>query len=265
MLNVVLQRERKFWKKPRYSVFALNKRSSTCKMKTMHAVERRFTLIELLVVIAIIAILASLLLPALSQAKAKAHQATCASNLKQWGMNFMLYADEQNGWSPEDSGTQPWFTNILPTLGLKSVPLVANNDDLGIWRCPANKVQTRGAGTGTGEHVQSYQPNGFGNSTQYMGTLLHRQMFPSDLIAMLEGIYYRTTPADNDGAGALPYYGIGIRNVRYVHSTGTNLLYADGHVGWRLAVLPYRGTPVPGAGSGPLPLRQTNGKLWFAY
>ena len=96
-----------------------------------------FTLIELLVVIAIIGILAAILLPALARAREAARRASCASNLKQWGLIVKMYANEHDGMFPPQS---KWVWQGDPFLcwfdGLALYPEYWT--DPGISRCPSD-------------------------------------------------------------------------------------------------------------------------------
>jgi prepilin-type N-terminal cleavage/methylation domain-containing protein/prepilin-type processing-associated H-X9-DG protein len=103
-----------------------------------------FTLIELLVVISIIALLLSILLPALKASKKYARMVICRSNMKQIGLAAYLYAEANDSYIPRggDAGTETWFNCFLPYLGKE------NHDgdyrNVKIYRCPSfpDKRQT---------------------------------------------------------------------------------------------------------------------------
>jgi prepilin-type processing-associated H-X9-DG protein/prepilin-type N-terminal cleavage/methylation domain-containing protein len=204
--------------------------------KKMSPKRRVFTLIELLVVIAIIAILASMLLPALNKAREKAKAIKCAGNLKTLGMAFLLYANDYEDNIPVGNtyGGQSWSSAgafeegfLMPYLTVLASNPKAHIGHVGIKNGGSRKCKLSCPSVALLDRIYyTYGYNfiiAFNNKQIFRKISNYKQTSATCLVTETGNtVAPYSDPVANDGIDA--NYA-----VKYRHSDQANAVFADGH------------------------------------
>jgi prepilin-type N-terminal cleavage/methylation domain-containing protein/prepilin-type processing-associated H-X9-DG protein len=208
-----------------------------------------FTLIELLVVIAIIAILASMLLPAISKAKASALKTSCVNNLHNIGLAMLMYSDDNNGLIPRGNST-PWYHAYMPYM-----PEGGSRTDfrtIRIFKCPSYPSKDPKRKQVITYVINAWRFTGPKDMTgveQQEPSKITRFQQPTDSAHLVDnedgswrpiitGLADATTNLNDVWSTShLPYTPQGrLNGERRIaakrHGQGANLLYLDGHSGF---------------------------------
>lgn len=211
---------------------------------------RHFTIVELLVVISIIAVLASLLLPALKASKEKARSIQCMGNLRQIGNGMSMYINDYNGWIPHSGDAYQdkaagsnlnWKSLLAQYANCRATPYALEH---GIFNCPAQRQTANcsaawGWNTFYGGYGWNVANLGWRDADEAAGPDIWvawvnsaKLEQPSATIAAGDTSDYSASDATNSYSVFYLYGDKGSTRLAYRHNTGGNYLWCDGHVSW---------------------------------